>query len=122
MTQELSSGVPTHLNAMWSQDCWCLHSPGWWRQLWERTGLVDVEVADLMPDGWRFWHDWHQQTWPDNTTEIAALDADQGEYLGYVRMGGRRRHDVRLEEYAWPDQLRSFPQVYEYQAFLRSNT
>ena len=34
---------------------WCLHSAAWWRRHWGRTGILDVEVADTLPDGWRFW-------------------------------------------------------------------
>ena len=35
------------------QDLWAFHSAAWWRRHWERTGIVDVEVADTMPDGWQ---------------------------------------------------------------------
>lgn len=27
----------------------------WWRRHWEKTGLLNVEVADTMPDGWQHW-------------------------------------------------------------------
>ena len=32
-----------------------MHSAAWWRWHWERTGIVAVEVAETMPDGWRLW-------------------------------------------------------------------
>ncbi len=28
-------------------------------QHWERTGIVDIECRDTMPEGWRPWLDWH---------------------------------------------------------------
>ncbi len=59
LTQEIDGPVPDHLRAWWTQDVWCLHSAAWWRRHWERTGLVDIELADSLPDGWQFWRDWH---------------------------------------------------------------
>ena len=59
---------------------WCLHSAEWWRRHWERTGIVAVEGADTMPDGWRAWLDWQQAVAPDNSVEIRALEADRGQY------------------------------------------
>jgi hypothetical protein len=35
---------------------------------------------------------------PDNTTEIRAIEADKGRYLGYLRLVGRLRTDARLDE------------------------
>lgn len=77
--------VPTHLSDWWVPDLWCLHSAPWWQKHWARTGLVTVELADTMPDGWRRWLDWQLAVSPDNTTEINALQADAGRTLGYVR-------------------------------------
>jgi hypothetical protein len=77
---------------------WCLHSPAWWRRHWERTGIVDVELADTMPDGWRYWSKWHRAIAPDNQIEIEAVEQDRGNYLGYVRVIGRRRPHVPLND------------------------
>jgi hypothetical protein len=43
-----------------SWENWAFHSPDWWRRHWEKTGLVEVEVADLLPDGWKLWLDWDE--------------------------------------------------------------
>ena len=37
---------------------------------------MDVEVADTLDEGWRFWRAWQLAVAPDNTVEIAALEAD----------------------------------------------
>ena len=120
VVQEIEAVVPDHLRAWWGQDVWSFHSPAWWRRHWERTGIVDVEVADAMPDGWQAWLDWQRAAAPDNAVEIAALEADAGRYLGYVRMVGRRRGDARLEEYCWPDTMRSLPVSYAKHPLLRN--
>jgi hypothetical protein len=104
--------VPDHLGEFWTQDLWAFHGPAWLRRHWERTGIMEVELADTMPDGWRFWLDWHHAVAPDNATEIKAVETDAGRYLGYVRVVGRRRPDVALMEYCWPDTMRSCPVQY----------
>ena len=119
LAQEVPVPVPEHLRGFWSQDCWGLHSAAWWRQHWERTGLVEVATADTMSDGWKLWSQWHRLAWPHNTTEIEALEADGGRYLAYIRAVGRRRAGIKLEDYAWPDTLRSWPQKYEKKSILR---
>lgn len=98
LMRELEDGVPKHLRAWWTRDMRCLHSAGWWRRHWERGGIVDVLVADTLPDGWQRWLDWHRGVAPDNAAEIEALEADRGRNLGYVRVVGRRRGEVQLAE------------------------
>lgn len=107
LMREIEGPVPDHLREWWTQDLWCLHSAGWFRRHWERTGILDVELQDAMPDGWQFWLDWHRVIAPDNQAEIAALEADQGRYLGYIRLVGRRQGSVKLA-----DQIESIPPQY----------
>jgi SAM-dependent methyltransferase len=97
LMQEIEGPVPEHLRAWWEPALWCLHSPAWWRRHWDKTGIVSVERADAMPDGWQRWLDWHRLICPENETEIRAIEADRGRYLGYVRAVGRRVAEVKLE-------------------------
>jgi cyclopropane fatty-acyl-phospholipid synthase-like methyltransferase len=60
LIKEIEGPVPEHLRAWWEPSLWCLHSAEWWRRHWERTGIVAVETADSMPDGWRAWLDWQR--------------------------------------------------------------
>jgi cyclopropane fatty-acyl-phospholipid synthase-like methyltransferase len=115
LTREFDGALPEHLREWWTQDLWCLHSAEWWRRHWSRTGLVEVALADSMPDGWLRWLDWHRFVAPDNAVEIAALEADRGDYLGYVRVAGRRNRDVQLM-----DPVLSLPAHYERKPLLRS--
>ena len=112
--REFDGDLPTHLRNWWTPDCWCLHSAEWWRRHWQRTGIVDIEVADTMPEGWQRWLDWHRTIWPDNEAEIKALEADRGENLGYVRVIGRRRMDAKPA-----DPVTSVPSEYSKQPLLR---
>jgi cyclopropane fatty-acyl-phospholipid synthase-like methyltransferase len=97
LTKEVQS-IPSHLREWWDQDCWALHSANWWQQHWSKTGIVDIEVADSMADGWLVWLNWHKSEYPDNIAEIRALEADRGEYVAYVRCIARRRAGVELPD------------------------
>jgi len=90
LTREIEGEVPEALRELWTHEMWCLHSAPWWRRHWERTGIVDVSVADMMPDGWERWLDWQRTIAPDNVVEIRGVEADRGASLGYVRVVGRR--------------------------------
>ena len=72
-------------------ELWTFHGPAWWRGRWQRSGLVEVEHADLVPDGWRHWvqsdrasgYDQQDPAW------LAALEADAGRTLGFTRVVGK---------------------------------
>ena len=115
LVREIEGSVPGHLREWWTQDLWCLHSAAWWRRHWERTGIMEIELADTMPDGWQLWLDWHKVVAPGNETEIKALEADRGRYLGYVRLVGRRQGQVTLA-----DHIVSLPPQYTKKPLLRS--
>lgn len=117
LMQEITDEVPDHLRGWWEPSLWCLHSPEWWRWHWSKTGLVDVEVADSMADGWERWIDWQRIVSPSNETELATVAADRGRYLGYVRVVGRLRADARLEE-----PILSIPTQYEEVPLLRDDS
>jgi SAM-dependent methyltransferase len=115
LVREIEGPLPEHLREWWIQDVWCLHSAAWWRRHWERTGIMDIELADTMPDGWQLWLDWQREVTPDNEVEIKALEADRGNYLGYVRLVGRRQGQAKLE-----DPIVSLPAQYTKKPLLRS--
>src|SRR5215475_9570608 len=121
LVREFDGPVPDHLRELWTQDFWAIHSAPWWRRHWERTGIMDIDLADTMPDGWQFWLEWQRAVAPDNATEIKALEDDGGRGLAYIRLVGRRRDQVKLEEYCWPDTMRSLPPQYTKKPLLRNH-
>jgi cyclopropane fatty-acyl-phospholipid synthase-like methyltransferase len=114
LMREIDGPPPEHLRGWWTQDLWCLHSVDWCRRHWERTGIISVEQADTMPEGWQLWLAWHRVIAPDNAAEIQALEVDRGRYLGYVRLVGRRQGEVKLA-----DQIVSLPTQYTSKPLLR---
>jgi hypothetical protein len=67
--------------------------------------------------GVQAWLDWQRTMSPDNHTEIKAVEADGGRFLGYVRVIGRRRPEAQLE-----DPIVSVPARYEKKPLLRTET
>jgi SAM-dependent methyltransferase len=116
LMREIEASIPDTLAAWWEPNMFCLHSPFWWHSHWKKTGIVDVELADSMPDGWRVWLEWQAVVAPKNLVEIRAIEADAGDYMGYVRMAGRRRKDAKVDAI-----IQSIPTTYVPQPLLRSN-
>jgi SAM-dependent methyltransferase len=119
LIHEIEGSPPAHLEEWWRAEpgMWCLHSPAWWRRHWERTGIVDVQLADTMPEGWRYWVKWQRAVAPDNSIEIQAVENDRGTHLGYLRVIGRRRPGIRLE-----DPIVSVPSTYVKAPLLRDQS
>ncbi len=115
LVREIDGPVPEQLRQWWEPSMCCLHSAEWWRRHWERSGVLDVQLADTMLDGWHVWLDWQQTACPDNRVEIEALAADRGRYLGYARVVGRRRTEAKLDE-----PITSVPVEYTKKPLLRS--
>lgn len=101
LMRDFDGEVPAHLTrrqasggTFWGPDCWSLHTAGWWRHHWSRTGLVDVQVADTLPDGIGLWRRWDRAVQAAKAahfpSDAEVLDTDNGRYLGFVRMVGRR--------------------------------
>jgi cyclopropane fatty-acyl-phospholipid synthase-like methyltransferase len=96
VTDELTT-VPEHLRPYWQWDFCTFHSPGWWRNHWEKTGLLEVEVADALPQGaqmWRAWNELRAEAGPSSMRDGASREAemlriDAGRTLGFTRVVAR---------------------------------
>jgi SAM-dependent methyltransferase len=95
--KDFGTGVPQHMTKkqshgepFWGDDMVCFHTVDWWRALWERSNLVTVTVADTMPDGWKHWRDFEialERAGKNRFPSVAeALEADQGDYIGFARV------------------------------------
>lgn len=102
LVREFDGDPPTHLAAQWRNhwDFWSFHSPQWWERHWAKTGLVAVETADLVPDGWRQWLNWDEASLElgyvpkrfaaDLPDWIETMRFDAGRNLGFTRILARR--------------------------------
>jgi cyclopropane fatty-acyl-phospholipid synthase-like methyltransferase len=96
--KELSDGPAPHLEPYWVWDFCSLHSPEWWHRHWQKTGLVDVEVADNLIDGWKLWLEWNELCAEFGQQKLAnlarreaeMLRVDNGRTFGFTRVIARR--------------------------------
>jgi hypothetical protein len=95
-------GVPGHLTraqsngaAFWEEGCVSFMTLERWRELWENSSRVDVKVADTLAEGWRYWRDFElalEQTSKSLFPSVVeALNADQGRYIGFIRLIALRK-------------------------------
>jgi cyclopropane fatty-acyl-phospholipid synthase-like methyltransferase len=94
LREEFADGVPPHLAPYWEPDFWSFHSPAWWRAHWERAGLVEVAVADMVPHGWEHWLRWLEVAtahgYPSSERETEMVRIDAGRTLGFTRLIARK--------------------------------
>jgi hypothetical protein len=94
---EFPQGPPETVRPYWEWDFCSFHSPEWWRKHWAKTGLVEIEVAGHMVDGWQLWAEWDEcraevgaglggssAAW----AEMLRLDA--GQTFAFTRVVARR--------------------------------
>ena len=92
--EQIPQPPPEHLNGGW----YWMNSVDWWRNHWNRYPDLEVEKVELLPGGWELWVRWHEflnlygsHNRPGEAGELDRLLADEGKYLGFVRMVARRK-------------------------------
>jgi len=91
--KRLPHPAPAHFGDEWH---W-MNTVEWWQELWRRTPDLELEFAELLPDGWDLWVQWHEflnacksRNRPDEINELDILKKDGGRHLGFVRMLARK--------------------------------
>ena len=98
LVSELGSKIPEELAPFWAWDFCSFHSPAWWREHWEKTGKVHVDLADSVEDGWKDWLSFGEAKWSQAsdrskqaaTDEVAMLRIDRGKNLGFSRIAATK--------------------------------
>ena len=82
--------IPAHIAAFLNDELWTWETLSWWKNLWEQSGLVTIDLADTMQDGWLFWQKWDEARLAAGTNrsphEIEYIKTDKGEYMGFIRL------------------------------------
>lgn len=91
-----AEGASPSGDAFWDPaECWCFHTIEWWRRHFTRPGLVDVETAEVVEEGWKLWRDWEILRDGGGCTgfrsEAPTLEEDGGRYIGFVRFVLKKR-------------------------------
>jgi len=58
LSREFEKGYPDTLKDLWFPEMFTFHSAGWWRALWEKTGLCDITACYDLEDPKGLWRPW----------------------------------------------------------------
>ena len=91
---DVANGVPDYLVKFLGDELWTWKTLPWWKALWEKAGIVSVDVADTMPNGCSHWLKWNEalhtigkNRHPD---EMEIYRNDNGTYMGFIRLIGTK--------------------------------
>jgi SAM-dependent methyltransferase len=100
--------LPEHLDRRYDngevywdpRECWCFHNADWWAEHFGRTGLVEVETAEMLEDGAGLWLRWERALDESSVERMFPscapwLEADAGRYLGWAQVVARRNEAFR---------------------------
>jgi cyclopropane fatty-acyl-phospholipid synthase-like methyltransferase len=94
-TREIGSAAeaPAFLRATFGEHWSFVHSVDWWKNEWERTGLVEIVAADAIPGNRRLLQDYVlDRVATERADEIArAVIADDEELLVLFRLVARKK-------------------------------
>lgn len=80
--------IPPHLAPHWPAEFWSFHSPYCRTRHLERSGVLRVERADMLPRG--SGEVYARTGYPYSQTDIDLLRADTEGSLGFTRVVARR--------------------------------
>jgi len=58
LTREFDKGYPDTLKEHWEGELFSFHSKDWWRHLWEKTGIVEINACYEMEEPKELWQPW----------------------------------------------------------------
>ena len=95
--KEMADGIPDYIHEFLGDELWTWQTLSWWRNLWEKEGLVTVDVADTLPNGCALWLRYDEANLAvdlalgtpspfGDETDIFKTDMENGEYMGFIRL------------------------------------
>ena len=91
-TKEFEAGAPENLKRFWSPEMYTFHSKEWWRNLWEKTGLVEITACYEINDPKTIWYPWARWSGANlGFHDEDFLDADTGDDIALVALAARRK-------------------------------
>lgn len=95
LKSEFKEGVPKELHPVWEVELFSFHSSQWWKDLFAKTNLVEVETADNLKDSWSIWMEWEKALKDSGLSkregDIEFLKADNGQYITFPRITARKK-------------------------------
>lgn len=96
--KEFGRIIPKKLRPYWESDMYCFHTIEWWKNLWEHSENIKIEMVEIMPDGYKNWLLW-DKTLKDmgvlnRSGDVELLEASE-ENFTFIKIIGRKKNKVR---------------------------
>jgi cyclopropane fatty-acyl-phospholipid synthase-like methyltransferase len=96
------SEIPTFLKSNFAQYWYHIHAPNWWQHKWEKTQLLDIQCAEILPESTILREAYLQFAQASQQVDAfaEAIAQDTQGIIQYMRLVGKRnRQDAFLETY-----------------------
>jgi len=94
--------IPKFLKQDYSNYWYFVHSPQWWRRFWEKTGLIEVERAEILPQNEFLKAEYvkYYESADEKEPFAEALKNDTDNFINMFRLVGKRtRKEAFLQDY-----------------------
>jgi len=99
LVREFDKGYPDTLKELWVGEMFSFHSKDWWRNLWEKTGIVEITACYDIDDPkgiWWPWANWAKgnfdKEWGEGgDTDVKFLEADTDNNVALVVMSAVKK-------------------------------
>lgn len=99
LSQEFEKGYPQTLEKFWLPELFSFHSKGWWRNLWEKTGIAEITACYDIENPKNIWESWAKWAKANIQNEFKGLlDSDDAglNFDDYEFLKADTNHDLRL--------------------------
>jgi hypothetical protein len=85
--------APEYLRPQYQKHWSYVHSVGWWKRHWEKTGLVDVQYAELLPESDDLLRDYALDRPPERAEDsiMRMVPRDHEGLIALFRLVARKR-------------------------------
>ncbi|MGE5580561.1 MAG: SAM-dependent methyltransferase [Bacillota bacterium] len=93
LKREYEGEIPSGVKEYWIEHVVAYHSPEWWKRHLERSGLVDVRIADTMggDEGHQAWRDWAAVISPGKDT---LIEGKEGSNITFTRVIAEKKAEA----------------------------
>jgi len=95
LAREFEKGYPETMARHWKAqpELFTFHDKGWWRRLWEKTGLAEITACYEVEDPkaiWQPWAKWSKENMEFDIPDEEFLADDTGNDLALIALVGKK--------------------------------
>jgi cyclopropane fatty-acyl-phospholipid synthase-like methyltransferase len=90
LKKEFGKNVPAEMQPFWNDEMErTLHSLDWWKNLWNKTGGVEITDCREMSCCKQAWDEWLTSPSPYAVEDIEMMEAEKGRYFNLIQLIAR---------------------------------